>query len=289
MKSLAGILMLAVAACTANGQTTYLEEWRSFKTELIRKEKSFQRGDDLTESRDGIEPVVYQSDGMQLKALLAKGPMEQGKRKPAVVFLHGGFALSYAQMERVKPFTDAGFVVLAPSWRGENGNPGYFEAFFGEVRDAKAAIRWLARQDYVNPDRIYAFGWSVGGGIALNLSLHGDIPLPLTGSSAGLYDLDLIQSWATEDDYIQFPYDYRNERENYFRLPVYNLTQMVRPHITYIGEEDGFGVSKALVDGLYNGAVTKLELVAVPGDHMSSVAEAMRLFIKAMETGNAGK
>jgi len=289
MRLFAGILALGALVGASYAQTTYLEEWRSFKTELIRKEKSFQKGDDLTESKDGIEPVVYVSDGMKLKALLVKGQRDKGQRKPAVVYLHGGFALSYGQMERVKPFTDAGFVVLAPSWRGENGNPGYFEAFFGEVRDAKAAVRWLSKQDYVDPDRIYAFGWSVGGGIALNLSLHGDVPLKLTGSSAGLYDLDLIKSWATEDDYIKFPYDYRNERENYFRLPVYNLRQMVRPHITYIGKEDGFAESKALVDSLYKGADTKFRLVEVPGDHMSSVAGAMRLFLKEIESRNAEK
>lgn len=286
MKILAGILTLAFAVCAASGQTTYVEEWRSFKTDLVRKEKSFQKGDDLTKSKNGIVPVVYRSDGMKLRALLVKGPLEKGKRKPALVYLHGGFALSYGQMERVKLFTDAGFVVLAPSWRGENGNPGYFEAFFGEVRDAKAAIRWISKQDYVDPDRIYAFGWSVGGGIALNLSLHGDVPLKLTGSSAGLYDLDLIKAWATEDDYIKFPYDYRNERENYFRLPIYNLRQMVRPHITYIGKEDGYSQSKALVDGLYKGLETKFKLVEVPGDHMSSVAEAMRLFIKEIQSRN---
>jgi acetyl esterase/lipase len=261
----------------------YLQEWNKFKTKLIRKEKSFQKAPEFEPRKGDVETVAYDSEGLRLKGLLNRAAAGKGERKPAVVYLHGGFALGYGQMERTKPFTDSGFVVFAPTWRGENGNPGYFEAFLGEVRDAKAAVRWLGRQDYVDPERIYVFGWSVGGGIALNLSLHGDIPVRMQASSAGIYDLGLIKSWATEDDYIKFPYDYKSKRENYFRLPVYNLRKMVRPHITYIGKEDGFSEAKALVDGLYRPGETKFTLIELPGDHDSSVETAIRRFIEEIK------
>ena len=279
-RRIAGALLLFLTAGTAFAQEKgYTDEWKEFKTKLIRKEKSFQKGDDLNEKRSGFEPAVYESDGMELKAMLHKGGATPTDPRPAVIYLHGGFALSYGQLEYPKRFAEAGFVVLAPSWRGENGNPGFFELFMGEVRDAKAAVRWLAVQDFVDQDRIYVFGWSVGGGIALNLSLHDDISIRMSGSSAGIYDRDLIRAWATEDDYIKFPYDHTDALENKFRLPVYNLRSMVRPHIAYIGADDGFDDSEKLVSGLYPYFKTRLALEKVPGDHVSSVNAALERFI----------
>lgn len=272
--------MIAATGIAFSQQSGYLSEWSDFRTKLIRKEKSFQAAEPLEDGREGFQLVTYSSDGMLLKALLKKGQAAKGNRRPAVVYLHGGFALTYPQMAFTKPFSEAGFVVFAPSWRGENSNPGCFELFMGEVRDAKAAVRWLAKQDYVDPGRIYVFGWSVGGGIALNLSLHGDIPVRLSGSSAGMYDRELIRSWATEDDYIKFPYDHTDEKENHFRLPIYNLKAMVRSHVVYIGSEDGYDDAAKLLADLYPDHKTRLDLRKLAGDHVSSVKPAVEEFIK---------
>ncbi|QQS40527.1 MAG: alpha/beta fold hydrolase [Acidobacteriota bacterium] len=285
-------IVIAAAGTVLSQQSGYLSEWDDFRTKLIRKEKSFQAAEPLEDGRDGFQLVTYSSDGMILKALLKKGQAAKRDRRPAVVYLHGGFALTYGQMEFTRGFSEAGFVVLAPSWRGENSNPGHFELFLGEVRDAKAAVRWLAKQDYVDPERIYIFGWSVGGGIALNLSLHGDIPVRLSGSSAGIYDRELIRSWATEDDYIKFPYDHTDERENYFRLPIYNLKSMVRPHIAFVGSEDGYDDAAKLLADLYPDQKTRLDLRKLAGDHVSSVKPAVEQFIKmiwSLEEANSDR
>jgi len=258
---------------------SYVERWSSFQTQLIRKEKSFQKGDAFGAVEYPYERIEYISDGMALQGLLDTRNIELATRKPAVVYLHGGFALGSRELEFTQPFANAGFIVLAPSWRGENDNPGYFECFFGEVRDAKAAIRWLANQDYVDRERIYVFGWSVGGGIALNLALHDDIPVRLSGSSAGLYDLDLIKSWATEDDFIKFPYNYQDERENYYRLPLYHLQDMVRPHYSYIATDDDYALYRQTYDELYADDDTSLRLIELPGNHVDSVPQAVHEFI----------
>ncbi len=119
----------------------------------------------------------------------------------------------------------------------------------------------------------------MGGGIALNLALHDNIPVKISGSSAGIYDLDLIRSWATEDDYIKFPYDYKNAEENYFRLPIYNLEHMVRPHYTYIASNDNYGSYHTTYDDLYPASNTRLQLIEVPGNHVDSVSVAVQKFI----------
>lgn len=65
------------------------------------------------------------------------------------------------------PYRKAGLVTMFPSLRGGNTSPGRREGFFGEVDDLIAAAQWLARQDYVDPERIYLGGHSTGGTLAL--------------------------------------------------------------------------------------------------------------------------
>jgi acetyl esterase/lipase len=264
-------------------ENSYLDDWKKFETKLIRKEKSFQEYKEFELKKGDIQYVTYKSGNIKLKGLLNTKNIDSLKKKPVIVYFHGGFALSYKEMERTKLFTDAGYIVFAPSYRGENGNPGYFELFMGEVKDGKAAINWISNQKFVDKDNIYIFGWSVGGGISLNLSLHKDIPVKLGGSSAGIYDYDLIKSWATEDEMIKFPYDYTNQEENYFRLPLYNLHNMARSHIVYIGKEDDFDFIKNIIDSLYPKNDTKMKLIQLEGGHVSSLNNAMEKFLLEIE------
>lgn len=52
---------------------------------------------------------------------------------------------------------------MIPSFRGEDRNPGSYEMFYGELEDLDAAYDWLAKQPWVDPDRIYLAGHSTGG------------------------------------------------------------------------------------------------------------------------------
>lgn len=273
------LLLLIILSTLFTCKQSYTNQWETFETELILKEKSFQNYGDFIDIKNDFKLVNYPSKGMQLKALLNTKHIDSSKKKPVIVYLHGGFALSYNQEENTKAFTDKGYIVFAPSYRGENGNPGNFELFMGEVEDAKAAINWIANQPYVDKDRIYVFGWSVGGGIALNLAFHDDLPIKLSASSAGLYDLNLIKQWATQDDMIKFPYDHKNERENYFRLPLYHLEDMVVTHHTYIGSNDNFFYYNNLVDSLYPKNQIKMRMSELEGGHVSTLPKAMRKFL----------
>ncbi|MDH3698096.1 MAG: prolyl oligopeptidase family serine peptidase [Flavobacteriaceae bacterium] len=276
------IFIICCFSCQENLEESYTRKWGKFQTQLIENIKSFQKYEEFDEQRGDFKLVTFHSDSLKLKGLLNTKNIDSVTKKPVVVYLHGGFALSYNELEKTNPFTDAGFITFAPSYRGENGNPGYFELFMGEVQDAKAAINWISQQPYIDTNNIYVFGWSVGGGISLNLSLHDDIPVKISGSSAGIYDYDLIKAWATEDEMIIFPYDYKNNLENYFRLPIYNLKNMIRPHYTYIGEEDDYTFYKNLTDSLYPDSYYHLMLTKLKGNHVSSLEAAMDQFIRVI-------
>jgi len=62
----------------------------------------------------GAERVAY--GGKKLLAWLAR-PSGDG-RHPAVLWAHAGLALTENDFNEARPFLDAGFVVLAPAWRG---------------------------------------------------------------------------------------------------------------------------------------------------------------------------
>ncbi len=279
---LIGILLIHIS-CKQKHENSYVKKWNNFETKLIKTTKSFQDYEEFDSLRGDIQLITFKSEDYVLKGLLNLKNINSFSKKPVIVYLHGGFSLSYKEMDRTKIFTEAGYIVFAPTYRGENGNQGYFELFMGEVRDAKSAINWISNQKFIDKDNIYVFGWSVGGGISLNLSLHDDVPVKLGASSAGIYDFDLIKSWATEDDMIVFPYDYTNKNENYYRLPIYNLQNMTRSHITYIGKEDDYYFVESLRDSLYPENNTKLELKPLEGNHVSSLENAMRAFLIEIE------
>lgn len=135
---------------------------RGFQTRLTAEIDAPQDGDAQLSPPPGAKLVQYPSGDLMLKAWVSEDASEDGKR-PAVVFLHGGFALGNGDWEVLQPYRDAGFVTMTPSLRGENNNPGNFEFFYGEVSDALAAGRYLASLPNVDKERIHVAGHSVGG------------------------------------------------------------------------------------------------------------------------------
>lgn len=84
-------------------------------------------------------------------------------RHPAVVVLHGCGGFGTYQPVAAELLKSYGYVALAiDSLPGinacHNGDGSIAEAF-----DAYAALDWLARQDFVEPDRVAVLGFSMGG------------------------------------------------------------------------------------------------------------------------------
>jgi acetyl esterase/lipase len=169
-------------------------------------------------------------------------------------------------------------VVLLPMLRGENGNPGHFEMFYGELDDAAAAVRWLAELPEVDPTRVYAFGHSVGGGVAGLLSLVPDLPLVSTASAGGVYVDDIFESWRRI-----VPFDRDDPTEVRLRLLRPNLRDMQRPHRAYVGKHDGIlrFAKKTMRAARRKHAPFSLKVVR--GDHFSSLPRAIDAFIHDIE------
>src|SRR5690606_25293537 len=93
-------------------------------------------------TREGVRLARYLSDGHELKiwhVLPVNQSLWSADGYPTVIFVHDGTSFSEEELQQARTFSEAGFVVLAPTFRGENGNPGVHELLFGELDDLVAA------------------------------------------------------------------------------------------------------------------------------------------------------
>jgi uncharacterized RDD family membrane protein YckC/dienelactone hydrolase len=172
-KAVNAILTLGILGGIAIGALLFIEtpwnisptKWRKFHDTTL--EKKIARKGGLRPA--GAEIVKYTSDGRQLLAYLVK-PAGRSGRKAAILYAHEGSAISGSDLSAIAAFVKAGYVVMAPTWRGEHGNPGFYEMCYGEVNDAEAALEFLSKQADVDSNMIFAAGHGVGGTIALLLA-----------------------------------------------------------------------------------------------------------------------
>jgi acetyl esterase/lipase len=122
-----------------------------------------------------FQKVTYPSSVGELGAYLSPAPAD-GTKHAAIIWLTGGDCNSVGNVWRPGPDNDeetasayrkAGIVMMFPSLRGGNDNPGKHEGFYGEVDDVLAAYDYLSKQPSVDSTRIYLGGHSTGGTLAL--------------------------------------------------------------------------------------------------------------------------
>lgn len=153
---------------------TLAEARRGFRTTIARKD-----------GRKRPPPVPppglfrldrYDAPAGPSAAYLTPDPKD-GRKHPAVIWITGGDCNSIdegcwseadpANDQSAAAYRMAGIAMMFPALRGGNDNPGVKEGFFGEVDDILAAADFLARQPFVDPQRLYLGGHSTGGTLVL--------------------------------------------------------------------------------------------------------------------------
>lgn len=234
------VAALAAGQASAPGSKNLLAARGDFKTALIPN----------SYSTDGTAPIPpakvflavrYPSPAGKMFAYLSPDPGD-GKRHPAVIWAHGGFGgidkWLWEKHDKQDPghFREAGILVMCPSWRGENDNPGKFQLFYGEVEDAVAAVEYLRTVPYVDPSRIYMAGHSTGGTITL-LAAEATSKLRAAFSFGGCPDVQHMMTASRGKAYGNTPYDWHNEKENYWRSAINFVSYVHSPTFYFEGEE----------------------------------------------------
>ncbi|RKH08514.1 peptidase [Corallococcus sp. CA053C] len=164
---------LLLGACSRPAPPTSVTLRKTFRTAL--KEAPTQHVSAPTPPADLFEVVRYPAPLGSNAAYIT--PVREGGKRPAVVWIHGGFNwglddFAWAPAPRdndqsARAFREAGLVLMLPSLRGSDDNPGAREYFLGEVDDVVAAIDFVAQRSDVDPARVYVAGHSTGGTLAL--------------------------------------------------------------------------------------------------------------------------
>lgn len=118
------------------------------------------------------ERVEFQAeDGTRLFAWFLPAP---GKRQGTVLFLHGNAENISTHFANVAWMPSAGFSVLAIDYRGYGASEGT-PSLHGVQMDIDAAMRVLLRRRDVDPSRIFLFGQSLGGALAIHYAAHSSL------------------------------------------------------------------------------------------------------------------
>jgi len=273
--SLAALSLLAVLPLLGCGPgwpppgAKLAEERAKFQTTLVRKENAGYPVD--PPPAEVFQVVQYSSPVGPLAAYLTPDPGD-GQKHPAILWIVGGFDNSIGDMwspatpdndQTAAAFRQAGIVMMVPSLRGGNQNPGHREVLYGEVDDVLGAAEFLAAQSYVDPSRIYLGGHSTGGTLAL-LAAASSNRFRAVFSLGPAHDVAGYgreeQVWAS------------NLKERRLRSPKYWLENVTTPTFVVEGSEqpsnaDAIHTMDRLTDNQH------LHFLAVPGaDHFSILA-----------------
>jgi formylglycine-generating enzyme required for sulfatase activity len=247
----------------------YAQARSRFRTKLVRKGPAPQ-GSSPLEPPAGVTEVEYVSGELRLKAWMNR-PMDQTRKYPAVLYLHGGFAFDLGDWDQSKPYRDAGFVVLTPILRGENGQPGAWSYFYDEVDDVLAAAEYLSKQPYVDTNRLFVAGHSVGGTMTQLAALASKLFRAAASFDGACYRPEFVNRAQS------MPYDSNDLRESQLRSPIVYASSFKCPVRLYYATESA---SIAQVMSLRTAALAKrrgldVETVEVEGNHGTHVERAI--------------
>ncbi len=214
---------------------TLLEAKKDFKTHLVRSGEGIESPEIPT--GDDFNLIQYPAAGGKLAAYLTSDP-ENGKRHPALIWIVGGNTQEigdvWSPQERdndqsASAFRRAGIVMMFPSQRGGNDNPGKPEGFLGEVDDILAAADYLAKVPYVDPEQIYLGGHSTGGTLAMLVGESSD-------RFAAVFALGPVaMAWQYGGEMVYCDPD--NEAEMRLRSPIYWMHCVKRPMYVIEGDQ----------------------------------------------------
>lgn len=244
------LLLLTGNLIPCRGQTELLPPIlaarKGFETKLLKKESA---GGAAEIPPAGVLNLVTYPAPLGANAAYVGPDPKDGKRHSAIIWLVGGFSNSIGDIawnpgprendQSASGFRDAGIVMMYPSLRGGNNNPGFIETFYGEVDDVLAAAKHLASLDYVDPQRIYLGGHSTGGTLALLVAAAAGDRFRAVFSLGPVED---VTGYGTD----VLPFNPDNQKECYLRAPRVWLKNIRCPTLIFEGTESPSNFSSLL-------------------------------------------
>jgi len=279
MRTPALLLVLLLLGCSSpegnnntlsrKPQKTLREAREGFVTQVVKSGEPQEAPE--TPAGNEFKLVHYPSPVGDLAAYLTNDPGD-GKRHPAIVWITGGDCNSIGDVwspadrsndQSASPFRKAGIVMMFPSQRGGNNNPGKREGFYGEVDDILAATDYLAKLPYVDPDQIYLGGHSTGGTMVMLVAACSD-------RYRAVFSLGPVASAEQYGgDYVYCDLD--EPKEINLRSPLLWLNSVKSPLFVFEGSENGNWDSIQMMAA--ENVNPQVQFFRIPGhDHFSVIA-----------------
>jgi dipeptidyl aminopeptidase/acylaminoacyl peptidase len=229
--------------------------------------------------------IRYLSPVGPLAAFVTPVPGD-GQTRPAIVWITGGDNNSIGDVwspadrsndQSASAFRNAGIVMMFPSQRGGNDNPGQREGFLGEVDDILAATNHLSGLPYVDPNQIYLGGHSTGGTMVMLVGACSD-------RYRAIFSLGPVAAAAQYGgEYVYC--DPNDDKEMALRSPIYWLHGVKTPLYVFEGARDGnWDAIQLMVE---QNANPNIQFFQVPGqDHFSVIAPLAELLARQIVQGN---
>lgn len=288
------VCLLALAGCNRQGAQPQYENSGSKASSLTEARKGFQSK--VVSRGAAKEPVPVPPPNLfstvhfdapvgKLAAYLTPDPKD-GEKHAAIIWITGGDCNTIGDVwtdapqsndQTASAYRKAGIVMMFPSLRGGNDNPGMKEGFLGEVEDVIAAAKFLAKQNYVDPARIYLGGHSTGGTLVL-----------LVAECSSMFRA--VFSFGPADEIAGYdpaylPFDTSNPRELELRSPGRWLASIKEPTFVFEGTiQANLGSLQAMAQTSTN---AKAHFLPVPGaNHFTILAPTNRLIAEKILRDN---
>lgn len=258
-----------------SGQTqSFAEAHDAFKTTLAREEND---DDPIADPPEGyFDLIKYPSTVGDLAAYVSSDPGD-GEKHPLIIWVVGGWGNGIDDFPWCYPawdndqtgsaFWQADILMMYPSFRGGNGNPGHYEALFGEVDDIAAAYDYAASLPYVDPDRIYLGGHSTGATRAL-------LAAEYTDKFRAVFCFGAVDEVKYHNN-SQFTFDTSIEEEFTMRSPIHWLDDIKTPTFLIEGSDGNADNLKNIENATDN---ENIHCYVIPGqDHFSVLAPLTRV------------
>lgn len=250
---------------------------KAHQTQLVRKEKI---GEPVAEPPKGVlNRVDYETQLGKMAAYVSPDPKD-GKKHPLIIWRVGGFANSIGEFmwEEGEPDNDqsaaqyrkAGVLMMYPSLRGGNENPGYIEGCYGEVDDVLAAAEYAKKLPYVDPQQIYLGGHSVGGTLALLVAAMDKNPFKAVIAFGPVHS-------AIQYGEENMPINVEDKNEMVGRAPIVFLNSIETDTWVIEGKDGNIEALQLMEKHNQN---RKVRFVELPGDHFGILAAANAVVAK---------
>lgn len=278
------VVITLVALSYTTSASTLKETRANFKSKIF---PSTIEGGDIEIPPKGILSIVdYPSSVGLLKAYLTPDPKDQ-QRHPAIIWIVGGDCNSIGEVwtkrnenndQTASAYRESGVIMMYPSLRGGNANPGRQEGFLGEVDDIISAYNYLKTLPYVDSTQVYLGGHSTGGTLVL-------LTAELSTCFAGIISFGPVSgaiSYGYGSDFL--PFDASDDRESEVRAPAFWLEDIKTPTIVI---EGGSGNTWHLEIMRRFSKNPKVKFLKIPnGNHFSILFPTNKLLAKSILKNN---